>query len=95
MRVTKEKLFNLALAISDLEQKQDKDEKERLNNLKKDYESLMNYFKEYPGPAMFDEYLLFTANREAYSLEECLLIEKDLLKELRPKFADLIKAGLN
>ena len=95
MQVNKEKLFNLALAINDLEHRQDDSKQDLLNTLKKDYKSLMRYFEEVPGPAMFDEYLLFTANRESYSLNECLLIERRLFMDLRPKIEQLIKAGLN
>lgn len=95
IQITKDKLFNLALEINTLEHKKDESKKTLLKNYKRDYKRLMNYFKEIPGPAMFDEYLLFTTNRENYSLEECLLIERNLIKELKPKIVEACKANLN
>ena len=73
---TKERLFKIALKISDLEQFKNEENQELLTNLKKYFELLAADLDQLEGPSFFDEYLLFTANRDAYQLYECLQIEK-------------------
>ena len=95
MATTKERLFKIALKISDLEQFKNNENQELLTNLKKYFEILTVDLDQLEGPSFFDEYLLFTANRDAYHLHECLQIEKSILKDLKVKIIALNKASLN
>ena len=95
IKVTKEELFKLALRINDMEQKQEENKQLLLQNYKKDFQNLIIHLDKVPGPLMYDRYLLFTAKKENYSRDECLSIEKELLKELRKKIVDLGNAHLN
>ncbi len=95
MATTKERLFKIALKISDLEQFKNDENQELLTNLKKYFELLAADLDQLEGPSFFDEYLLFTANRDAYQLYECLQIEKSILKDLKVKIIALNKASLN
>ncbi len=94
----RQELYQYALIINGLEQQEEIIpiyEKRSFQSLKENFTKSVNILVKTPGTNPIDNYLFFTANRDSYTKEENLLIEKQLLSELNTYFNNLKLKNLN
>lgn len=98
IRTVKQELYQYALIINGLEQQEEIIpiyEKRSFESLKENFIKSVNILVKTPGANPMDNYLFFTANKDCHTKEENLIIEKQLLSELKIYFKNLKLSNLN